>query len=375
MAEVTEKKIHELARIVAVSVKITDWESYGAQVNLESKDVELVGSPINKWFIILKAVEKKKKLAEFLSGIVKDYGQDEQLKSELDELKRGYTIKLESIVQAIKGGECILFLGPGVLIINEGNDRKTFNQKLADRVGMLLDEKNKYYDETQKDNISYMVQRYKKTVRNNSAEIAAEAIKLYADFDAGNMIDTSVMDQLAKIPWKLVINTNPDNILATLMNGNKKNSCVVAAYTLENNAGLEAVNPMPDESQCLLYNLFGNFEKPSSILYTDSDFLRFNTKVTGDYPPLNEYVIRMFDSQKKYLFLGFDFDQWYFKILFNKILELNVDQQNPVSLHCGPMKFNETNVDYFEEEYKLYFVNENLTTFVKNLVTTFQKLV
>ena len=83
----------------------------------------------------------------------------------------------------------------------------------------------------------------------------------------------------------------------------------------------------------------------------------------------------MFDSQKKYLFLGFDFDQWYFKILFNKILELNVDQQNPVSLHCGPMKFNETNVDYFEEEYKLYFVNENLTTFVKNLVTTFQKLV
>ncbi|PWT96602.1 MAG: hypothetical protein C5B52_15300 [Bacteroidetes bacterium] len=373
MAELTEKKIHELARLIAPKVKITDWEPYGAQVKVKDTDVELIGSPISKWFAVLKTVDKKDRLSDFLTAIIKDY-DDEQLKTELEELKKGYSVQLENIVKAIKTGECILFLGPGVLAITEDNVTKTFNERLAEQVGMLLDEKNKYYDQTQSENISYMVQRYKKTVTNNSAEIADEAIKLYEDFTRRFKIDTAVMDQLAKIPWKLVINTNPDSILATTMNKAKKDSCLIASYTLENNAGLEFENPAPGDSQCLLYNLFGTFEKPSSILYTDSDFLRFNTKVTGDYPPLNEYVIKMFDSQKKYLFLGFDFDQWYFKILFNKILELNVDQQNLVSLHCGAMKFNEMNVDYFEEEYKLYFVNENLVTFVKILLDAYEKL-
>jgi hypothetical protein len=257
------------------------------------------------------------------------------------------------------------------LIVNDNGVMQSFNQKLAAQLAQQLENNSKYYDNSQQGNLNYMVQRYNKALQAGVGETGDEARKLFDTFRTKGMLYEKVFEQLAKLQWRLIINTNPDTILGDLLNKEDKDKCLLRKYNLTSNSDNASNKGAPEEDQCLFYNLFGRFDDAASILFTDADFIRFNDKVTRSQPCLNQYVTGMFDPLKEYLFLGFDFDQWYFKILFKA---LNLEKEKAISWHPGTIKFNECNIDFFEEEYKFYFVNDNIETFLKNLVKSYEQL-
>ena len=95
---------------------------------------------------------------------------------------------------------------------------------------------------------------------------------------------------------------------------------------------------------------------------------------------LHPDVLREFNERDNYLFLGFDFEQWYFKILFQLFgikkneyssiscgfeNALNPDQTGAVSQ--GNSRVSVYTREFFEQEFKIFFVNDDIKNFIIEL--------
>jgi SIR2-like domain len=371
MINLTPKREWHIAEKLSERVDLENWKEIAAAAGVDKKMIVSKDNDMALCLSLVQGTNKLGQLPDYLKAVIKYFKNDNGLGDIIAELETGYESRLDKLAKAIKNGQCILFLGPGVLIINDDDGKKPFNQKLAAHFGNLLEQKAKYYDRNQLENLNYIVQRYNKATEAGIGETGGEARRLFENFKAKGILYENVFEQLAKLQWNLIINTNADTLLGDLLNKNNKDKCLLRKYNLTSNFDNANNQGAPVDNQCLFYNLFGRFDEAASILFTDADFIRFNDKVTRFKPCLNEYVSAMFDPMKEYLFLGFDFDQWYFKILFKA---LNLEKEKAVSWHPGTIKFNESNIDFFEEEYKFYFVNDNIETFLKKLLDSYGRL-
>lgn len=370
MVKLSPKMEWHIAEKLCEQVDGDTWEAIAGRAGVDFRLITRGGSDFELCRNIVQDTNRMGKLPQYLKAVIAHFNNDAGLGNIITELETGYAGRIDKLVKAIKSRQCILFLGPGALIVND-TGKKPFNQMLGAHLAGLLEEKSKYYDKSQVENLNYMVQRYNKAMDAGIGETGGEARKLFEGYQANGLLYENVFEQLAALPWSLIINTNADTTLGELLNSNEKDKCLIRKYNLTGNFDNANNQGAPEDDQSLFYNLFGRFDDPASILYTDADFVRFNDKVTKQQPRLNEYVNAMFDPLKEYLFLGFDFDQWYFKILFKA---LRLEKEKAVSWHPGTIKFNECNIDFFEEEYKFYFVNDNVETFLKNLVSSYKKL-
>jgi hypothetical protein len=365
MLRLSPKKEWEIAFKLSEQVEIGNWKEIAAQAEIDPRNIPARDSDTAMCYCIVQETNKMGKLIDYLKAVIRHFRHDNGLGKIIAELEiGGYGNRISKLVKAIRSRQCILFLGPGALVVDEDDEKKTFNQKFSLHLANQLKNSRKYYDPSQEENVNYMVQRYNKATEAGIGEAGGEASALFLNYRERQLLDENIFKQLAVLPWSLVINTNPDTILGELLNMGNEEKCLIRKYNLTSYIDKSTNQGAPVDDQCMFYNLFGTFGEPASILLSDVDFIRFNDKVTKGKPRLNEYVTAMFDPLKEYLFLGFDFDQWYFKVLFKA---LNLEKDKAVSWHPSTHKFNEWNTEFFEEEYKFHFVNDNIDTFLKYL--------
>ncbi len=75
----------------------------------------------------------------------------------------------------------------------------------------------------------------------------------------------------------------------------------------------------PTPERPLIYYLFGELNEPDSVVLTEDDYFDFLIGVTGNkdlIPP----VVRRALTDTALLFLGFQMDEWNFRVLFRSIL-------------------------------------------------------
>lgn len=375
MATVAGRTIYELAQIL--SKKIDDKEHskpYVAAADINANIITFSDAALSNWFgIINKAIESNR-FAELLKAILHDY-KDDRLQEILEEYEVGYRGRLKKLANAIRRNQCILFLGPSLLRIKHDDTLKPFNSLLAERLKNTLDKQQCYYDKTLSDNLAYLAQRYLKDGKNAvDGEVGNIGEGLFNRYLTNNQVEKSAFQKLAIFPWKVVLNVNPDTLLADEINARKPGSCKPEYYTIANDVqsvDLNKSEETPSRGQTFFYNLFGSFESSSAILYTEADFLRFAKAAFERTPKLHSYAVNAFDRYSYYLFIGFDYDQWYFKILAKV---LNLEKEKAVSIHSFDKKFNECNTDFFEQEYKFYLVADEIDKFLQNLVKAYKEL-
>ncbi len=376
MKNLTEKKKWEIAEQLSQVMDPDTWVSYVTRAGMNRNLVEKKSTNLAQCLSVVNFAIKQDKLLNLLKQLTRDF--PDTYDGLLNELETGYSDKLAKLVNNITQGNCILFLGPGVIKINEDNKEKTFNGALTEYLKNELENFAIYFDPEQQDNLTYMVQRYAKTPGFVPGQVGKEAARRFDGYRQTGQMDYGVFEKLKMIPWNLVINTNPDNILAGMQ---KADTYLERNYTIGNSIDDSIQNTDMDKDaddieengKTFFYNLFGTFKDPDSILYTESDFLAFINNVVNNAPKLHSYVTKLFDDKKHYLFIGFDFDQWYFKILA-KTLKINKEER-ALSLNTGLKKFSECNLDFFEQEFKFYFVNDDTNKFLTELVDTYNKLV
>jgi hypothetical protein len=129
---------------------------------------------------------------------------------------------------------------------------------------------------------------------------------------------------LAELPLPVYITTNYNNLLANALEEAGKKPEVVLCPWNEDTEQVESVYDsepgyFPSIDRPLVYHLFGRLSEPSSVVLTEDDYFDFLIGVTRNQDLIPEAVRRAL-TDTALLFLGFQLDDWQFRVLFRSIL-------------------------------------------------------
>ncbi len=128
---------------------------------------------------------------------------------------------------------------------------------------------------------------------------------------------------LASLPFPIYITTNPDNLLAEALKAAGKDPQVELCKWNEDmyTESIYKREPdyRPDEKRPLVYCLFGQFSDLDSMVLTEDDYFDYLIGVTSN-KDLIPGVVRRALADTALLFLGFQLDDWNFRVLYRSIM-------------------------------------------------------
>ncbi len=281
----------------------------------------------------------------------------------------------ESIARQIGDGSCVLFLGPSAISVKQpdGSYRPLTElcaNFLAQKYGLeLLPE--------EAESLSYVTS----LLLNRSVERVADIIlrgeiqKFYQQH-AQTVQLSPALEQLSYLPFRIIINTTPDDFFAELYEA-AASPKRFAYYNFEKPEPKDPLYEFGDKAPPLIYNLFGYYkDKPQSMVLSYSDQLNFINKITGQQnegPPNS--LLKALDKPIFHLFLGFDFDDWSLRVLFNAIFRNERKNMQPFAYK--PHKKRDTGAQarvFFQGEFGMMFPKVDLDSFIAQLVATAESM-
>ena len=321
-------------------------------------------SPMQMWTNIIVAAETQKLLLQAVEVVKKRYDTNVQISEFYDEIKGGFEKRVFKIAHAIKNKECVLFIGPELLQCTNGGNLDAFNRFFALQLSTMLTNKAVYFDENAKDSLSYIANRYEAIPNTTNRDIGKLAEKTYAKTN----IYKEVYKKIALLKFPLIITTNPDDILENEYTA-QGISFSSGYYDRSNQDKNETVY---DEKNSIIYKIFGSFQSPYSILFTDNDRVQFSKNVVKNDPQVPPLIKVLLDN-KYCLFLGFNFEEWHLRILID-CLGLSKEDKEEKIFALLMDKAKESNIEHFEKNYKFYFINDQIEEFMNAVIKTMQSI-
>ena len=253
---------------------------------------------------------------------------------------RGAFEKWPSIIRTISKGLCTPILGPGLYESLFGSMRdiarrwaETYHYPMAPHERESLPQVAQFLAINQYDQAPYdELEDYLKTdLRARfSAELSPELRNNGATLDqlieAAGLIRRQKMaaepyEVLAKLPLPVYITTNWNNLLAAALKDEGKDPQVVLCpwndYVEELQADFDT-GFKPTVERPLVYHLFGRLSDPESVVLTEDNYFDYLIGVTRN-KDLIPSVVRSSLANSALLFLGFQLDDWQFRVLFRSI--------------------------------------------------------
>ncbi|MFK7908341.1 MAG: SIR2 family protein, partial [Chitinophagales bacterium] len=235
----------------------------------------------------------------------------------------------KNLLNAIHHGNCILMLGPAVSSREQNHQFTPFSQLFAEELAEELEEEKVDYAKEHRQNLSYISQLYEK-INDVSPLDAVYAAKDF--YKAQAQQPNSIHQTLAELPFHLILNTTPDDLMFKAMRkaGNfqthhqhynfSKNKSKKADFDKDAETNWDE----PTKSNPLIYNLFGFYEVPASLVLSQTQQVVFTSAVVSKNPRIPTAISSQFDGSKTYLFLGFDWEEWHLPLLLGSF---NLHQQ------------------------------------------------
>jgi hypothetical protein len=105
------------------------------------------------------------------------------------------------------------------------------------------------------------------------------------------------------------------------------------------------------------------------MILSDSDRLDFIVAVISDEPPLPPKLkSTLCDSERSFLFLGFDLGQWQFRVLLH-VLARDVPRYKSFALELADKGLDAETREFYRSGHKIHFVSGDLATFARELRT------
>jgi len=245
----------------------------------------------------------------------------------------------------------ILFLGHGASIRYKNSQRQnSFFQKLKDAHPSQIE--------------AYHQQDGFLVFHPESDELLLiEEIKEFYEQDFSNLI----LEKIAEIPFHLIITVTPDLTLHQIFR-QKQFDFQSQFYEVKKK---KTIAEDPTKDRPLLYHLLGSVEKDESLITSHFDLFNLLKSVYGD-KNLPDKLTNAFNAEqtKNIIFLGFDFEKWYFQLLLN-LLEINY--KRCVRYATRPKSLNEEFQTLITSHFRINFVNDDIDEFVNQLYQQFTK--
>ena len=137
---------------------------------------------------------------------------------------------------------------------------------------------------------------------------------------------TLAIRTLARLPLPIYITTVPSNLLAQALEAAGKQPVVELCRWNDYVEQIPSIfdadrepDYRPTPQRPLVYHLFGRLSEPDSLVITEDDYFDYLIGVTANndlIPP----VVRRALADSALLFLGFDLDEWDFRVLFRTVM-------------------------------------------------------
>jgi len=130
---------------------------------------------------------------------------------------------------------------------------------------------------------------------------------------------------LARLPFPIYITTDPTNLLVDALEAVEKKPrlelCRWHSQRFKDIPSIYEKEPKfwPDEDNPLVYQLFGHINWPESLVLTEDDYFDYLIGITSN-TDLIPNVVREALVNTALLFLGFQMDDWNFRVFFRSIM-------------------------------------------------------
>jgi hypothetical protein len=195
---------------------------------------------------------------------------------------------------------------------------------------------------------------------------------------------------LASLPFRLYITTNPEQLLVKALAESRKPHSEICRWNAEL-ADLPSIFDPPaasdadrgiaaagggsnlihepyklDAQRPLVYQLFGTLERPESLVLTEDDYFDFLIGVTANKDLIPKPVRRAL-ADSALLFLGFQLDDWDFRVLFRSIAGQEGARRRQsyahIAVQVDPEEGRVQRPDQAREFLNAYFQNADISIF------------
>ena len=261
-----------------------------------------------------------------------------------------------SLVYAIERGTCTLMLGPDAVNGMLDGEHLPVHVALARFVKDRLGPKYAYLNP------------YKPATVAQAAVAQEDPFTLQAwvqEFDDQFHGDFEMLEDLAALPFSLVINTSPGLSVQKVFTTQKPRT-----HTDFYDRTARARSTLHDftAEAPLVYHLFGSLDEPASLILTDNDRLDFLIAVVSDNPPLPPKLkSALRDADRSLLFVGFQLAQWQFRLLLHVLSHDSPRRYKSFAFEPGDDVFDEDTADFYRAGYRIHFVSGDLPAFTREL--------
>jgi hypothetical protein len=250
----------------------------------------------------------------------------------------------EDIINSVKAGKCILFLG-AMASAAPPPEGSGFHAGALPPSGRALSEKlaaeckYPYEDKTNLAHVSLFYQWQE----GKSRQALVKAVE--AEVAAPHLSPSPALHMLAALPFRITITTNYDQLYdqalfaAKTLDGLSKKPRITI-YDPKRDGPPESVPLDPLAEQPILIKLHGDITKPESIVITEEDYITFIQRMAmPERSPIHEKLrARMMEWPT--LFIGYSLKDYNLRLLF-KTLRWKVDEANyPLSFSVDPFPDN-----------------------------------
>ncbi len=297
-------------------------------------------------------------------------------------------IDWKKLVESIRNHECILVLGPKVITVEKDGHSFTLPDLLTIHLKQQLLAANPSIQLAENPDLAYVAKqledsflpRYnfsREKARSKLGEIISKFYEQYSHEDF------PVFQQLAKLPLRFIVNTNPHLYMGEAYDDENKFGAVTEYYHYGNPTHNSKVNIDVDQINIdspLIYNLFGTIENPESMIVTESDQLAFLDAIlqrekTATIPPsiaIHFTSVEKETFDKTFVFLGFDFNQWHLRLLMHMINRYQ-KQKETYALQ-SPQSLTDLTSFFYKRNFEVQFVDIPPDQFVEAFQTKISTL-
>jgi hypothetical protein len=248
-------------------------------------------------------------------------------------------IPVAEVVNMFKEQKCVFLFGPG-LAKNRNND--TFHSCIT-----------RYFKEKQLE-----IEEDLDDLYSCEAQTKTRAYLYLKEYCRVHGEPTDQHQELALIPCHLYLSITPDLLMKRALD-----DCGVDhefKYYVKDQKQEEVVEPTAERP--LLYNLFGSIENQQSLIFTHGDLIQYLFSIIREQKLPNNLRDAL-DKSLYFIFLGFDFEKWYLKLLLRLIFDkakLSIATEEGEGL-------NEQLRTFYQRNYGLEFVDKNIEEYIRTL--------
>lgn len=274
---------------------------------------------------------------------------------------------LTPLINELELGKCILVLGPEAFLLNNENKDPRGHREL------IIESSQRLQEQAYSKEDAFFYPNPEGQWYYEKDEITDEIKKYYATLEAPDFYN-----QLALLPFKLVISLSPDDLLSDVMDDiNKPHQFLfykpgAGLYEQVRKEGqasdfitVSDAKKIFAKPEPVIFNFMGHFLHSDSMVFTYEAMFEFMYSLSPVEDNFNPELMNAVRKAKSFLFIGFGYDKWYLKIiffLFKKILGNNDDVNRKAIFNYGE-RHNDT-VEVFSSQFKMKFFNESSVDFI-----------